>query len=132
MKQENFFNFKDLITNMYVHKKVNTRGEPVCWNKLRWMKYTTDNFGKVFYKHSFSNNEESFKILDLSKKTRLSGELSGLKPLHSKPLPMSKEKLKDLKSLLPYINESSRPFYNALMQNVKPTSGNNDEEDLSD
>lgn len=118
---------------MYVHKKCNINGKPVCWNKLRWMKYTSDNVGQVLYKHSFSNNEqECFKILDLNKKTRGSCELIGLKPLHSKPLPLSKEKLKDLNLLLFYINETSWPFYNALMQNVQPTSGKNNEENFSD
>ncbi|KAF0753136.1 general transcription factor II-I repeat domain-containing protein 2-like [Aphis craccivora] len=33
---------------------------------------------------------------------RRSCELISLKPLHSKPLPLSEEKLKDLNSLLPY------------------------------
>jgi len=112
MKQVSFFNFKNVITSMYVHKKVNANGEPVCWNKLRWMKYTADNVGKVLYKHSFSNNEEeSFKVLDLTKKTRRSSELIDLQPLHSKLLPLSKEKLNELSSLLPYINETSRQIF---------------------
>lgn len=58
MKQEHFYNFKDLITTMFIHKKVNTNGEPVCWNKLRWVKYPHDNDGKVLYKQSFLNDEE--------------------------------------------------------------------------
>lgn len=68
----------------------------------------------------------------MSKKTRKSCELIDPKPLQSKPLHLSKEELKDLNSLLPYINETSRLFYNLLMQHVKPTLENNDEEDLSD
>jgi len=102
------------------------------------MKYLPDTFGKVLYKHTFSsdNNEsDQFKLLDLTKKTRRSSELlhinniNVLKPLHSKPLPLSKEKLKDLQSLLPYINEASRPFYNNLIQSVGHNSRSCSEED---
>lgn len=124
MQQQNFFNFKELLTKLFIHKKVNTNGEAVGWNKIRWMKYVPENFGKVQYKHTFSsdNNEiDQFKLLDLTKKTRRSTELLNnniLQPLSSKPLPLSNEKLKDLQSLLPYINEASRPFYNNSIQNI--------------
>lgn len=138
MQQHNFFNFKELLTKLFVHKKVNSNGEAVGWNKIRWMKYVPNNFGKVLYKYTFSsdNNEtDQFKLLDLTKKTRRSSELLNnttnniLQPLHSKPLPLSNEKLKDLQSLLPYINEASRPFYNNLIQNVGHNSRSSYEED---
>lgn len=87
---------------MYVHKKCNNNGEPLFWNKFKWMKYTSDNVAKVLYKHSFSNNEQKCFKMDLNKKIRRSCELISLKPLHSKPLPLNEEKLKDLNSLLPY------------------------------
>lgn len=47
------------LPNYLFVKKVNTNGEAVGWNKIRWMKYLPDTFSKVLYKHTFSsdNNE---------------------------------------------------------------------------
>lgn len=77
MLQDDLYNFKGLITTMFIRKKLNTKGEYVCWNKLRWMKCTPNNDGQVLYKQSFSNDEEdSFKILDFKKK--LDGPVNSL------------------------------------------------------
>jgi hypothetical protein len=71
-----------LIGRVFIHKKSNTDGEAVGWNKIRWMKYMTNHFGIVLYNHSFSCDENhTFKILDLTKKTRRSFELGELHTL---------------------------------------------------
>lgn len=139
MEQKNFFNFKDLLTNVFIHKKVNTNGEPVGWNKIRWMMYTPNNIGIIFYKQSFSSDSNSidqqFLQLDLTKKTRGSNRnisIIKLQPINTKLLPISKEKLKDLESLLPYIKENSRLFYMTMIQNLSSTSTDNIQEEESD
>lgn len=48
MVQNDFLNFKELLkTFKFVHRKVNTRHEPVSWNKIKLMQYKTDSLGIV-------------------------------------------------------------------------------------
>ncbi|KAF0710896.1 general transcription factor II-I repeat domain-containing protein 2-like [Aphis craccivora] len=110
MEQYNFLNFKELIGKVFVHKKINIDGEAVGWNKIRWMKYMTNNF-------------------DLTKKTRRSCELGELHVLHTNLLPLEAKKLKDLQSLLPFISESSRPFYYSLINNSTTCRSSEEESD---
>lgn len=130
MEQYNFLNIKELIGKVFIHKKMNIDGEAVGWNKIRWMKYMTNNFGNILYKHSFSCDENyTFKILDLTKKTRRSCELGELHALHTNLLPLEAKKLKDLQSLLPFISESSRPFYYSLINNSTTCRSSEEESD---
>lgn len=104
MEQYNFL-------NVFIHKKINIDGEAKGWNKIRWMKYMTNNFGNILYKHSFSC------------------ELGELHALHTNLLPLEAKKLKDLQSLLPFISESSRPFYYSLINNSTTCRSSEEESD---
>lgn len=114
MVQNDFLNFKDLLDTKYVHRKVNTKNEPVSWNKIKWMQYKTDSLGFVSDKYSFDQDE--FLELSLARKSfRKSTETNFvLKPIATTPLPLPIEKLKDLQSFLPLIRPKSRLYYNSF------------------
>lgn len=85
-----------------------------------FFKYTRENPGKVFYKASISDDDQSFRIWDISKKKKLDVPSTiKLEKLHENeyPLPLPKKKLDDIKSLLPFIHPNSRLFYNSLKSN---------------
>lgn len=116
LDQTEFLNFKSCLSTYYVHRKNNTLKEQVQWLRIKWMQYST-NTQNILYKYSF---EGEFKILDISrnrKKTRHEN-LPKLLPLNNKPVPLSTEKLNDLKALLPYITKTNRTYYNHFMEQI--------------
>jgi len=128
MVQNDFLNFKELLKTKYVHRKVNTKHEPVSWNKIKWMQYKTNSLGIVSYKYSF--DEDEFLELNLSKKSlRKSTETDFvLKPITTVPLPLPAEKIKDLQSLLPYIHSNSRQYYDSFLANLVDGNAEDSEE----
>jgi hypothetical protein len=53
----------------------------------------------------------------------------GIAALHTNLLPIEAKKLKDLQSLLPFISESSRPFYYKLVNNSATSRSSEEESD---
>lgn len=129
LEQRQFLHFKALLNSYYVFRKVNTVGEAVTWLKIKWMQYRPDFPGQVFYKHSYSP-EDNFKTLDLRRKQTRKLSLPELTPIANSPLPLSAPKMKDLKDLLPFIHTNSRPFYEHFIQTL--TADPNKEDFMSD
>lgn len=130
MEQTDFLNFKSLLDTSFVHRKKNTARESVNWLRLKLMQCRPENSASILYKESFSP-EENFKLLDLSRRNSVRySRLKDLQPQNNEPLPLSKEKLNDLKSLLPYISKYSRPFYERFLENL--TSSEDVEDFLPD
>lgn len=116
LDQTQFLNFKSCLTTHYVHRKNNTINEQVQWLRIKWMQYST-NSPSILYKHSFEGEFKSLDICRNHKKTR-HGNLPKLEPLNKQPVPLSTEKLNDLKALLPYITNTNRTYYNHFMEQI--------------
>ncbi|XP_072399152.1 uncharacterized protein [Diabrotica undecimpunctata] len=110
MKQEEFLCFKSLLSGKFQHAKTNTQGQPVVWSKIRLIYYSSENLGVMKYKNSFTD-DEPYKTLSLLRtRTRNSGT-TRLLPISDKPLGIPANKTQHLKDMLPYVEESSRPYY---------------------
>ncbi|KAJ8877997.1 hypothetical protein PR048_022460 [Dryococelus australis] len=103
------------------------------------MRYESPCPDTVKFKYSFQDDEQ-FKTLDLSRRHTTRTSLPTLTPISSTPLPLSADKVNDLKFHLQYIHPNSRQFHesflNGLTQSSELTcrylpddSGENDEED---
>lgn len=93
------------------------------WSEINWIKYEHDagNLTQIRFKNSLVN-EEPFKILDISRKKskrRLGRPENVLLPISNSPLKLSKEKLTDPKSLLPYIRTHSQMYYHTIIDNLQ-------------
>lgn len=140
MVQEEFLDFKSLMKTDFIHRTENTLGEPVIWNNIRWLKYeyNEESPDQILYKTSLLTNE-AFKVLDIRRKRARRGKKSSLnnqaqdrhelQPIASKPLPISQEKLKDLKSLMPFISNNGKIYYDTFMNALTSSSA---VEDLTD
>jgi len=130
MVQSECFNFKKLLSTSHVHRKFNNKNEAVSWNKIKWIQYRTSSPGVMFYKYSFG--QEEFLELHLERKsTRKSVETINivLEPISTTPLPLPTEKIKDLKSLMPYIHPNSRQYYENIMNNLVEGNPESSDED---
>lgn len=116
MEQDEFLNFKSILNTHYVHRKKNTSNESIQWLQIKWMQYSTGT-ENILYKHSF---EGDFKILDISRSHKNTRQriLPKLQPLNNEPLPLSTDKLNDLKALLPYISKTNRMYYNQFIEQL--------------
>lgn len=118
MVQEQFLGFKSLLSHKFQHKKTNTENEPVAWSKIRVLYYSTENLGQLKYGNSFSDEEVLRTLPLLRTKTRSSGTTC-LLPISDKPLGIPANKLQHLKDLLPYIDETSQPYYAQFLNGLK-------------
>lgn len=133
MEQREFFDFKSLMKNTFIHRTENTEAETVYWNSVRWVKYAfnEDSHGKLLYKTTLQDNVP-FKVLDISRKKGKrhgSKNQASLQPISNQPLPLSKEKLNDLKSLMPFISNSGRMYYATFVNSLACTSDGDDDTD---
>ncbi|KAG5864777.1 hypothetical protein JTB14_016704 [Gonioctena quinquepunctata] len=116
-----FFDFKSLLKTCFQHRKINTKGDSVLWNKIRLIQYRHDKPGTMFYKLSFDGDQE-FSSLDLSRKKTRNLQNSQLTPLSKKLLGIPENKLKHLQELQPYIDENSRVYYSQFINTLTVSS----------
>ncbi|KAG5880548.1 hypothetical protein JTB14_021220 [Gonioctena quinquepunctata] len=121
MGLNDFFDFKSLLKTRFQHRKINTKGDSVLWNKIRWIQYRHDKPGTMFYKFSFDGDQE-FSSLDLSRKKTRNLQNSQLTPLSKKLLGIPENKLKHLQELQPYIDENSRVYYSQFINTLTVSS----------
>nr|XP_034835086.1 uncharacterized protein LOC117991601 [Maniola hyperantus] len=121
MQQSQFYNFQKLLTTQYVHRKINSVKEKVNWTKIKWIQCRKVDPGVLYYKYSFDDSEELFKVLSLKRNrnmTRSQSEdtapVTPLVPLNQRPIKLPAPKVRDLQSFLEYLQPSSRPFYESL------------------
>lgn len=94
--QEDIFDFKALLVNKNWIK--NTKNEKVAWNSIREVKVSAGQNDRIEYKYDF--DEEPKTIIVLRSGTRNKKRLENeLKQAYEGPLPISKEKYKDLTDL---------------------------------
>lgn len=116
MTSKDFYSSKSLeceITN----RKISEDKQKVEWLKIRWLQLKKDSPKKIFYKYSLSDFV-NFSVVDLAKREsrgRPQRELPNqLDILYPRGRPITKEKKKDLLSLLKYIPPIHHNFYKNL------------------
>ncbi|KAJ8667250.1 hypothetical protein QAD02_008912 [Eretmocerus hayati] len=111
MKQDDFYDFASLFKNILVNRKQDTDGNIFSWNEERWLRYTK-KFGEVMYKNSLSEKEPFKKISFLRKfEPGIVHVIDGVPKTYTPPLGISREKKKDLESILHLLSPENKKFY---------------------
>lgn len=112
MDQKEFLAFKHL-ENFYKRPKVNTDGEPVQFKNISQFEYRTSTPGIVHYKYDLLAKD--YKQFDM---TNHDTKDVVLDPIANEPLPLSNEKMEDLKSLMDFV--TNKAYYTTLLQQLVP------------
>uniref|UniRef100_A0A2S2NSJ8 Uncharacterized protein n=1 Tax=Schizaphis graminum TaxID=13262 RepID=A0A2S2NSJ8_SCHGA len=115
MKQNEFLNFAKIVKGPLVLRKVNEEGDKFLWHDISWVRYCASMISKMFYKTNLSE-DEPFKTLNLIRRGTRNLEFA-LEQAYNEPLPISKEKKKDLIDLLPLIPDIYHDFYKNIKSN---------------
>lgn len=112
LKQDQFLSLKDL-NSIYERPKCNTDGELIKLRDIMWFEYRTSAVGCVFYKENVEDDYSCFKAQKIGNTVT---EPFDLVPINTEPIPLSQEKLEDLRSLLPYVE--NKAYYNVMLKNL--------------
>lgn len=110
ISKEHFKSSKQLEDNI-TNRKVNSDKSKVEWLKIQWIYFTSEKPYCMHYKYS---NNDTFEFFEVDLKKRVTKEHQELDVLFPNGRTIDYAKLKDLKSLLPYIPPIHHEFYNNL------------------
>lgn len=127
LAHNDFIDIKQLAAAMGSNFSVNQNGEAVLLSKIKVVKVEKDVPFSFFYKYSYSESDNEWKMVDLrrqKKSARTSGSgnitfsdtLPALEKAYKTKLPLNDNKKKDLKFLLDknFIPSYYHNFYNSL------------------
>lgn len=118
MTSELFYSW-DTLENEITNRKISENKQKVEWLKIRWLQFRKDEPKKLFYKTYSVSDCIDFDVVDIARKGlwgRPSRNFSQkLNLLYPRGRPITKEKKKDLMSLLKYIP----PIYHHYYRNLK-------------
>lgn len=131
MEQNDFFDFSHIIKTKFMWRNINENREKFVWRKVKWLRYTKEDYGTIFYKTSLDENAP-FEKLNVQRRGINSINIADLPKAYSGTLPISKEKKK--LDLLPFIDPCFHDFYKKIktnedILNVHPDLADDDNED---
>lgn len=131
MEQHEFFALKSLEAR-YKRPKYNSSGQPIKFKQIMQFEYRTASPGVIFYKMDINDQEfSSFALGDENIFQNTDLPLPNLFPIEKEPIPLPKEKLEDLKKLMPFIK--NKQYYDTLLKNlVVPKRGRKRKHDEND
>lgn len=99
LSYSDFLDFKKYSKEIIRTAKIDSNGNKIKWNDIRWLKYDTSSPDVIFYNYSFAARD--FKMIKLGGHTRSSGQLESSEPppCYEAPTPVSVLKKKDLLQL---------------------------------
>lgn len=110
MQREDFLDFNKVLKESLQIPHSNENGDKLYWANIQWLRYDK-GFGKCKYKMSLKEEDPSF-IMDFNRmRKRSSSQAINLKEQYSGPVAISKEKKKDLVSILNLIDPLFHNFY---------------------
>lgn len=122
LEQIDFVALKSLQSR-YKRPKHNSSGQPIKFKQIMQFEYRTVSPGVIFYKMDIT--EENFSSFSLGDEQHFRNPdlpLPMLLPIEKEPIPLPKEKLEDLRKLLPFIK--NKQYYETLLKNlVAPKRG---------
>ena len=119
MKRENFISTKNLqnaIKTEQIEEQIkNTNREQVNWLQICWLRFLKIAPYTIFYKTTMTDAEfKIINLLPLRPGRLLKFEKIALEPLYQNARPITYEKYKDMKQLLPYIPPMHRAYFETL------------------
>ncbi|XP_029716992.2 uncharacterized protein LOC115260201 [Aedes albopictus] len=118
MQQKDFLDIT-AQEEIYTIPKTTTSGETFSFKKVMEFAFTTDNIGTVRFKYDLA--EEDYKEICLMSGKKIDREIE-LKRIESQLIELPTAKLKDLRSLLPYVVK--KDYYEAFLKGlVEPKRG---------
>ncbi len=63
LKHTAFLNWQDVAGQKIKNTKVNTKGENVAWQKMRWIRIQKDDPDHIRYKYGFDDEFRSIKVI---------------------------------------------------------------------
>ena len=112
MTQKDILNVGNLLQNVIKAKKTKT-GEPVDFSSAIGFKFSAESPSSFFIKHTVTG--DFIKEVQFMKVGRpVNIRLDNLGPKYLNPLPINAKKLRDVKSLLPFIPPVYHDYYNTL------------------
>lgn len=127
LAHNDFIDIKQLTAAMGTNFNTNQNGESVLLSKIKVIKIEKDVPFSFFYKYSYSENDDEWKMVDIrrpkkstrtlgSANTGLSDALPTIEKAYKTKLQLNDNKKKDLKFLLEknFIPNYYHNFYNSL------------------
>lgn len=113
MKREDFVSTKNLEKNI-CNRKVATDGSKMEWLKIQWLLFHKIHPYTIYFKYS-NNDDVLFASTDLKKRTSKALTECELEQMYPKGRAITKEKKKDLLSLMDFVP----PIYHTFYENLK-------------
>lgn len=135
MTSDLFFSSKSLEVNI-TNRKVNVKNDKVEWLKVPRLKVQREHPKLLFYTYNCLE-DDVFCALDIAKKSRRGRHIrlfpDTLEPLYPEGRKISKDKVKDLKSLLKFEPPQLHQFYMSLHGEEEgiPAQSNSDEDSVA-
>ena len=115
MKRENFVSTKNLQNAIKKQIRRNTNGEKVNWLQICWMRFLKSAPYTILYKTSMKEKEfKTVNLLPTRPGRPRKFEKIALAPLYQDARPITYEKYKDIKQLLPYIPPVHHEYFKTL------------------
>nr|XP_012148112.1 PREDICTED: uncharacterized protein LOC105663491 [Megachile rotundata] len=115
MKRENFVSIKNLQNAIKKQTRKNSNGEQVNWLQICWMRFLKSAPYTILYKTSMKDKEfKTINLLPTRPGRPLKFEKITLEPLYQNARPITYEKYKDIKQLLPYIPPVHHAYFETL------------------
>ncbi|XP_055549890.1 uncharacterized protein LOC129732739 [Wyeomyia smithii] len=111
LDQTKFLALKNLNIR-FNRPKYNTDGPVIKLRDIIWFEYRTTAPGRVFYKQNVEDDYSCFIAINEAPHS----EPYYLTPLNLEPIPLSQEKLEDLRNLLPFV--SNKQYYEVMLKNL--------------
>lgn len=111
MTQDDFYDFANLLTTVFVKKQKNSKGGTFKLQECKWLKYTKE-YGMVYYKKSLDETE-MFEEINFNRRGRRTTDLKLIKRYNG-PLPIAPEKKVHLLDMLSLIPDVYKSFYREL------------------
>ncbi|KAL4708255.1 hypothetical protein ACJJTC_002338 [Scirpophaga incertulas] len=134
MDSNDFYDFAKFIKQHLLVKKHNSIGQKFTWNEIRSMNFVNNQFLQFTYKTSFKDTS-NFYSMSYTKRNKDYEfvTIDTVEKCYSGPNPISKQKKKDLISLLEYIDPCVHDFYHQLLTNedlhdIDPDLASNEDE----
>lgn len=116
MNPVDFLDFSALLKEKLLWRSKNDNSEKFVWKNVKWLRYTKNDFCKIFYKTSLEE-AEPFKLLNIKKREINSIPINQTKNL-PKEIDIGENKKEDLLDLLRLIDPSFHHFYKNLKTEI--------------
>lgn len=118
LSQDDIFAFSSILKQSLIKKNKDQNNAPFLWRNIFWIRVEKEHPCFFSFKYSL-RVEDEFKICDMKRKARASRSnqpIMDVRKAYNQPLLISKEKHKDILSLLQYIDPVYHDFYNNVIK----------------